>query len=374
MLRSKVSSGGLLHLAPAAVAMQRVGAFAGLPMLLTQVGTDAESVVASAGLAPGALDNPGNHVPYTALCRLLSEGAARTSCAHFGLLAGRMWHLSDLGALGELTAHSGTVGEALQSLATYQHLHSTGGLVFVLERGGVVDFGYAIYHTGVAAGDQFYDSILAAAFNFMRELAGPGWLPADVFIPHARPRDIGPYRRLLKVQPRFDAEFCAIRFAASWLSRPVAGSEPVRRREALAQLEAAGEGEFVDQVIRAVRTVLLQGKHSGDDVAQMLSMHRRTLNRRLQARGTTFQQVLDKVRFDVARQLLGESDIPLDDVAATLGYAGVSPFMRTFRRWARTTPGQWRRAAAVARLARDAFPSPEYDARFGEGTEGPRAA
>ena len=167
MLRSKVSSGGLLHLAPAAVAMQRVGAFAGLPMLLTQVGTDAESVVASAGLAPGALDNPGNHVPYTALCRLLSEGAARTSCAHFGLLAGRMWHLSDLGALGELTAHSGTVGEALQSLATYQHLHSTGGLVFVLERGGVVDFGYAIYHTGVAAGDQFYDSILAAAFNFM---------------------------------------------------------------------------------------------------------------------------------------------------------------------------------------------------------------
>jgi AraC-like DNA-binding protein len=140
-----------------------------------------------------------------------------------------------------------------------------------------------------------------------------------VFIPHARPRDIGPYRRLLKVQPRFDAEFCAIRFAASWLSRPVAGSDPVRRREALAQLEAAGAGEFVDQVIRAVRTVLLQGKHSGDDVAQMLSMHRRTLNRRLQARGTTFQQVLDKVRFDVARQLLGESDIPLDDVANHAG-------------------------------------------------------
>jgi CheY-like chemotaxis protein len=39
--------------------------------------------------------------------------------------------------------------------------------------------------------------------------------------------------------------------------------------------------------------------------------------------GTTFQQVLDEVRFEVARQLLGESSISLDDVAATLGYAGI---------------------------------------------------
>ena len=65
-----------------------------------------------------------------------------------------------------------------------------------------------------------------------------------------------------------------------------------------------------------------------------------------------------------------------DDVAATLGYADVSPFMRTFRRWAGTTPGQWRRAAALARLSRDAFGvDPEQrQQRFDEGTAGPRAA
>jgi AraC-like DNA-binding protein len=81
----------------------------------------------------------------------------------------------------------------------------------------------------------------------------------------------------------------------------------------------------------------------------MLAMHRRTLNRRLKAEGTTFQQVLDNVRFTVARQLLSGSDVPLDDVAATLGYAGVNPFMRTFRRWTGTTPGRWRHEAAAGR-------------------------
>ena len=63
------------------------------------------------------------------------------------------------------------------------------------------------------------------------------------------------------------------------------------------------------------------------------------------------------------------------DVAATLGYAGVSPFMRTFRRWAGTTPGQWRRAAALARLSRDAFGAEQHPGqRFDEETAGPRAA
>ncbi len=238
-----------------------------------------------------------------------------------------------------------------------------------------MDAGYAIYHPGVTHTDQFYDAILAGTFNFLRDLAGPAWLPAEVFIPHARPRDVAPYRRLLKVQPRFDAEFCAIRFDARWLSHPVERSDAARRQSALARLDAPGRGEFRDQVTRAVRTVLLHGKHSGDDVAQLLSMHRRTLNRRLKAHGTTFQRVLDQVRFDVARHLLGQSNIPLDDVAATLGYAGVSPFMRTFRRWAGTTPGQWRRAASIARISERALTTTEGDRRgFDDDIEPPRAA
>jgi AraC-like DNA-binding protein len=117
-------------------------------------------------------------------------------------------------------------------------------------------------------------------------------------------------------------------------------------RAAQQRAAQAGAGPLVQQVYRALRVLLLTGKSSGDDLAGMLSMHRRTLNRRLRAEGMTIQQVLDETRFAVARELLAGSRVSLDDVAATLGYSGVSAFMRTFRRWSGTTPGRWRREAA----------------------------
>jgi AraC-like DNA-binding protein len=82
----------------------------------------------------------------------------------------------------------------------------------------------------------------------------------------------------------------------------------------------------------------------------------------LQAAGTTFREVLDQARFDLACQLLTDSHMSLDDVAAMLGYAGVSPFMRTFRRWAGTTPARWRRAATAYRAATAERVAPAYRA------------
>jgi AraC-like DNA-binding protein len=119
------------------------------------------------------------------------------------------------------------------------------------------------------------------------------------------------------------------------------GADPQRLRAAVELLSEHDSADLLQQVYRAVRRLLLEERHSGDDVAKLLSMHRRTLNRRLQMLDTSFQEILDDVRFQMARELLA-SETSLDDIAASLGYAAVTPFMRTFRRWAGTTPGQWR--------------------------------
>ena len=325
---------------------QRVGAFTALPALIRQLGADPAPLLEEAGLAPGALGAPEGRASYAALCRLMHDAASRTGCPHFGLIAGRIWHLADLGLPGEIARHSPTVGEALRTVTDYQHLNSEGGLAFVIRRGGMIDLGYAIYQSGTLGAEQYYDAVLAATFNVMRELCGPGWTPSETFLPRRRPAEVAPYRSVFKVAPRFDAELCALRFPERWMAHPVAGADPERLRAAQASAEALGPGRLVEQVRRVLRMLLLQGGASGDEAARMLSMHRRTLNRRLQAEGTTFQQVLDEVRFEVARQLLAGSGIALDDVAATLGYSGVCPFMRAFRRWSGTTPGRWRRDAA----------------------------
>jgi AraC-like DNA-binding protein len=126
------------------------------------------------------------------------------------------------------------------------------------------------------------------------------------------------------------------------------------RRRAEQGARAAGSPDFMQRVYRGLRLLMLENRHSGDDLALLLAMHRRTLNRRLKAEGTTFQHVLDEVRFEVARDLLANSKVHLDDIAATIGYAAVTPFMRTFRRWSGTTPGQWRRNARADRVEENA--------------------
>jgi AraC-like DNA-binding protein len=73
-------------------------------------------------------------------------------------------------------------------------------------------------------------------------------------------------------------------------------------------------------------------------------MHRRTLNRRLRAQGTTLHRLVEETRFEIARQLVENTRIPLTEVAAILAYADASAFTRAFRRWTGTAPNRWRSA------------------------------
>jgi AraC-like DNA-binding protein len=336
---------------------QRVGAFTMLPALIRELGADPVATLASAGLSAGALADRENRVSHASVGHVLSEAVDRTRCEHFGLLAGRMWHLSDLGFVGDVMRNSRTVGEALKQLVACQHANDESAALYAREFANVVDLGFAFPGSAVPGLPQFCDAYLAAGFNFLRDLAGPTWRPTQVFLPHAAPRDPTPYRQYFKVQPHFNAEICALRFPSDWMRRSLRGGDPQRMRVARAKAMAAAQPKFVDQVARSLRILLVDGKSSGDDVASMMSMHRRTLNRRLKNEGTTFQITLDRIRCEAACQLLGGSDIPLDDVAAALCYAGVSPFMRSFRRWTGTTPGRWRNAMEAARSGATNGPS-----------------
>lgn len=335
---------------------QRVGSLTEVPALLQSLGVNPAPVLARAGLTLQSLAQSESRIDFGALGRLMACGAEATGQTQFGLMVGRSWSLASMGLVGEVTRNCATLGEALEHLTVHQQINSAGGLAFILERAQVADFGYAVYYPGAVGVDHLVDAALATGFNYVRELVGPAWRPTEVFLPHARPASSVRYRQFFGVEPRFNSEICALRFPAHWLHHAVLDASPERKRAALAQMEASSPG-LVMQSYRGVRTLLMEGKCSGDDLAQVLAMHRRTLNRRLREAGTTFQSVLDDVRFEVARQLLSYTELGMDDIAASLGYASVAPFMRSFLRMAGVTPGHWRRRALHEPPARRAASS-----------------
>src|SRR5262249_23750649 len=163
-------------------------------------------------------------------------------------LLGRVWHLTDLGVVGEVMRNSATVGDALGNFTVHQHLNSQAALRFLRVAAGVVDFGVAIHGSGIAGSEQLMDAYMTAVMNFVGELCGAGWAPSEVFIPSARPQDCTHHRHMLKVMPHFGAEFCALRFSAHWLNKAVDGADPELLRLAETRAGLAGEPTLLQQV------------------------------------------------------------------------------------------------------------------------------
>jgi AraC-like DNA-binding protein len=103
-----------------------------------------------------------------------------------------------------------------------------------------------------------------------------------------------------------------------------------------------GQHSFEEMVRDAIRQRLTGNRPSIDDVARDLHISSRTLQRRLQEEGSSYQRVLDEARHQMARYYLGNSVLELNEAAYLLGYEDSNSFVRAFRSWEGVPPGQWR--------------------------------
>jgi AraC-like DNA-binding protein len=321
---------------------QRVGVISELPPLLRELGIDPAEVLLAAGLDPHCLDQAENRIRVDELDRLFQVCIERTGREHIGLMIGQRYRPSHFGHLGELMRCADTVGEALRNFVVYQHLNSDIGAAFLLEEGETAALGFVIYQQTLHRADQLYDGAMAVACNMLRELSTKRWTAKEVFLPHREPSDVAPYREHFRARVRFDHPYSAVSFSRRWMDQPIPSADPARFDELRKAMEARGALTLVPQLYRALRLMLVNGRSTGDALAQALSLHRRTLNRRLRAQGTTFQHILDDVRFEIARELLAQTDLPIREIAAALCYSESSAFLHAFRRWAGTSPMRFR--------------------------------
>jgi AraC-like DNA-binding protein len=104
------------------------------------------------------------------------------------------------------------------------------------------------------------------------------------------------------------------------------------------------------QIISAakLKNVICEAIRSGDPtlsaVATLLNTSPRSLQRRLQIQAITYSDVVDEVRYEIARTLLANTNLDVAEIGATLGYRDPSSFSRAFLRWAGTGPRQYRSA------------------------------
>jgi AraC-like DNA-binding protein len=81
-------------------------------------------------------------------------------------------------------------------------------------------------------------------------------------------------------------------------------------------------------------------------------MHRRTLSRHLRTEGRAFRQLANEIRFEIACELLEDTDMALSQISAVLKYSEPSAFTRAFRRWSGLSPSVWRANRPRAKSSR----------------------
>jgi AraC-like DNA-binding protein len=333
------------HSAPFEDAPQRMSPLVGIPDLLAEFGVTAEAALRGLPFDLSIFDNPETRIPYGLACRLMQNCVDLTGCPHLGLLLGARADHRVLGPAGEWMKNAPDLGASLTGFVAMQPSASRGGVVYVFSSEDAAYLGYWIYGTRAEGWQHLYPLVLAMAHNVVRTLTGGAARPSEVLVSLREPADKKPYLDWFRAPVRFNQPLSALVFPKAAMGLPIIGASSVDfsalERKAAA-LMPAGRQVWTDRVRRVLRSLILETEPVFPAVAQRLGASVRTLRRRLAGEGTTFQAVLDELRYEMARELLQVTTLGVGEIALALSYSTHSAFDDAFRRWSGTTPLRWR--------------------------------
>jgi len=110
------------------------------------------------------------------------------------------------------------------------------------------------------------------------------------------------------------------------------------------------EDSFIELVRQAIQDRLTGQRPSIDAISQVLHVSPRTLQRRLQESGSSFQRLLDEARHQMARYYLSNSALELNEAIYLLGFEDPNSFGRAFRAWEEMPPSDWKETHQTSKI------------------------
>jgi AraC-like DNA-binding protein len=312
--------------------------------LVRSLGRDPYAFMRTVGLQATVLEDPEALIPRDAARELLEITARATKTEDLALRLASQRKLSALGPLSLVLKEEPTPRDALNTLCRYLKLVNASLNIRVEDAGGVVIIQEDLLPSAGLQMRQSVELAVGTMFCMLRDLIGAQWRPLEVCFTHRPPADISAHRAIFGRNVKFNQEFYGLVCKALDLSQPREVADPVAAGFVRKYLDAAlkDHSESVQDTCRQLILALLPGGTcTAQAVARHLGVDRRTLHRRLDAEGLTFSGLLDEVRSELVKRHLGESDLPLSEVAELLGFSGPSSFSHWFHSQFGCSASQW---------------------------------
>lgn len=311
----------------------RASSLTGVRDLITEFGKDPDVLFRDSGIDPGTSVDYDAVLPYTRLAELIGRSAAVVGAAHFGLLLSERQDIRMFGPIAILLRNAADVEEALRGLIRYLYTY-TPAVDASLDVGArTTSFRFRYRVRPLPRPEQITELTMAVVINMIRLLTSSDFTPTAVHLTHAQISSDAVYASYLGWPVTFGAHHNELVFDSSHLGSTIEGDQLAHDLAVKYLSSQRHADDLVSRVGEMVEQLLPLGQADLRRTARALTMHPRTLQRRLDEEGTHFDEVLDDARRRMASGLITDSELPLSMIAQQVGYAEQSCLSRSCRRW-----------------------------------------
>lgn len=303
-----------------------------------------------AGIAPGALGEPGAQVTQAQFAALARHLSRRLRDELWGLCAAPLAPGSHAQAL-RLMVRCATLGEALQLAVGHYRLLLPGITPRLQRRGEVVTLSFVARGMPDEALEYALRALAFLGHGTACWLIGRRLPLLEANAPHRRVQPAHA-RRLFQAPVHRQPGWTGWRFEARHLALPVVQTasgavELLRHAPAGLLLRYRERDDTTERVRHILRRQLAHEPPTLQAVSAELGLTPQTLRRHLAREGQAFRALRDGLRCEAAIALLARPQLPLAEVARRLGFSEVSTFHRAFRSWTGQAPGRYRQASTA---------------------------
>ena len=310
---------------------------------LDQGGASTRRHLRDTRIDPEILRSPESFLALQQAAWFVERAGRREGVEDFGLQVGAASSILDLGLFGDVLARSLTLRDVVLKLIRWAPILNSG-----LEVSAVncdEDTVEVRLRERIENSRQHADDFcLMLLLDAIRLALGSEWRPREVKLSEQSFRFSGRYEIFSEARCLPSFEYMSVRLPKVALNEPL----PARLRATSGDPEQSLQQtspttDFAASLAQVVESMIGVEPPTIETSAEIATISVRTLQRRLAARATTFEEVVDRVRFEKAIDLMAQPDHKLDHIAARLGYSDLPNFSRAFRRWTGVAPGHFRK-------------------------------
>ncbi|MBX3618650.1 MAG: AraC family transcriptional regulator [Rhizobacter sp.] len=307
-------------------------------------GLDADALLAKAGFTYSGTEQVDVTELTDAFSRAWQLAVAETGNPAIGLTA-PSHPLKSLGVLSHMVLSAPDLRGALQAIVRFTHLISPTASFDCRLDGDSCFLILEIAPGQQPVPSQRYDFYSTVLLHAARWITGRHVTPRAFHHPAPTPADPTPWLQAYGCPVHFDSPTCMIELTAADLALPIPTADPMVAElcDRIATQVAEQQGGSVSLRVRqALLKNIAKGEPRRQSIAAMLCLSERTLQRRLTEEGTSFAELVDEVRRELAQRYFKHSTISPTEITFALGFADPSNFYRACKRWFGRSPSTMR--------------------------------